>query len=92
MGNHESNCSGRISFAERELGAFLRAVTELYGPEEGRISAEDWLDELESMDGVPGPTTREWRLVTIAAAARLASRLTQKGAQWTDQINRSLSF
>ena len=64
-----------MSTAERELGAFISAVTESYGPEQARICAEDWLVELESMDGVPRWTTREWRFITIRAAARLASRL-----------------
>jgi hypothetical protein len=64
-----------MTMAERELGAFISAVTQLYGPEEARISAEDWLDELESMDGLPGSTSSEWRQITIAAAARIASRL-----------------
>ena len=27
--------------AERELGAFIRAVTELFGPEQARLAAED---------------------------------------------------
>jgi hypothetical protein len=60
--------------AERELSAFIAAVTELFGAEEARLSAEDWLDELELMDIPPRPTTRDWLSVTIAASARLASR------------------
>ena len=79
MNNHDRNDACLMSMAERELGAFMTAVTELYGPEEGRISAKDWLDELDSMDGMPGSTAREWRLITIAAAARLASRLVEAG-------------
>jgi hypothetical protein len=35
----------------------------------------DWLDELESMDIQPGSASRDWRAVTMAAAARLANRL-----------------
>ena len=34
--------------AERELSAFMLAVTELFGPEQARLSAEDWLDESET--------------------------------------------
>jgi hypothetical protein len=33
--------------AEREIGAFIRGVTELFGPEQARLTAEDWVDELE---------------------------------------------
>jgi len=36
--------------AERELCAFIRAVTELFGPEQARLAAKDWVDELELMD------------------------------------------
>ena len=77
MNNHDRSDASLMSMAERELGAFMTAVAELYGPAEGRISAKDWLDELDSMDRVPGATAREWRLITIAAAARLASRLVE---------------
>jgi hypothetical protein len=61
--------------AERELGAFIRAVTELFGPEQARFAAEYWIDELESMDALPGPTRRDWGAITVAASARLARRL-----------------
>src|ERR1700730_9864256 len=42
--------------AERELGAFIRAVTELFGPDQARLAAEDWVDEVEIMDALAGPT------------------------------------
>jgi hypothetical protein len=61
--------------AERELGAFIRAVTELFGPEQARLAAQDWVDELELMDALPGPARRDWGSVTVAASARLARRL-----------------
>ena len=61
--------------AEQELGAFIRAVTELFGPEQARFAAEDWVDELELMDALPGSTRHDWGSVTISAAARLAKRL-----------------
>ena len=57
------------------LGAFMRAVTELFGPEQARVAAEDWVDELEFVDILPEPAGRDWRSVTIATAARLAKRL-----------------
>ena len=61
--------------AERELSAFIGAVTELFGPEQARISTEDWLEESELMDSPPRSRSRDWRAVTIATSARLASRL-----------------
>jgi hypothetical protein len=68
MDNNSANCACLMSMAERELGAFIGAVTELYGPEQARISAVDWLDELESMDSRSEFAGRELRLITIAAA------------------------
>ena len=61
---------------ESELSAFTGAVTESFGPEQARLSAEDWLDESELMDSPPRSTSRDWRAVTVAASARLANRLT----------------
>ena len=66
--------------AERELSSFIAAVTELYGAEQGRLSAEDWLDESELMDSPPRSEVRNWRAVTIAASARLANRVDSSGA------------
>lgn len=65
----------QTQLAERELSSFIRAVTELYGPEQAGVSAKDWLDESDSMDTPPFSTERDWRAVTIAASARLASRV-----------------
>jgi hypothetical protein len=64
-----------MNMAEREFVAFTRAVTNLLGPEYAK-SLEDWLNEVASMECLPGPTSPEWRLVTVAALARLAIRMT----------------
>ena len=69
-----STCEDQINMAERELSAFIRAVTELFGPEQAGLSTEDWLDESELMDSPHGGTRKDWRAVTIAASARLANR------------------
>jgi len=61
--------------AERELWAFLCAVTELFGSRQAGLSEKDWLDEAELMDSPPLSTGCNWRAVTIAASARLANRL-----------------
>ena len=64
-----------MTMAERELGAFISAVRELFDSEEARLAAEDWLDELVSMETLPGLTSRDWRSITIASSARLANRV-----------------
>ncbi len=70
----------QTELAERELSSFMAAVTKLYGPEQGRLAAEDWLDESELMDSPPRSEPRNWRAVTIAASARLADRVNARAA------------
>jgi hypothetical protein len=60
--------------AERELSSFIAAVKTSYGPQQAKLSAEDWLEESELMDSPPRSEARNWRAVTIAAA-RLANRI-----------------
>jgi Cytochrome P460 len=66
----------QVHLAERELASFIGAVKELFGPEQARLSANDWLDESELMD-CPPRSSRDWRTVTVAASARLANRVTR---------------
>ena len=69
------SCTDQIQLAVRELSAFIAAVSELFGVEEARVSAEDWLDESELMEVPRRSTHRDWRTVTIAASVRLSNRL-----------------
>ena len=71
----DSLYADQTHIAERELSAFIKAVTQLFGSEEAGISVRDWLDESELMDSPPLSTTRDWRAITVAASARLAVRL-----------------
>jgi len=64
-----------MTMAERELGAFIGAVTELFGSGQATLAAEDWLDELVLMEALPGLTSRDWRSITIASSVRLANRV-----------------
>lgn len=72
-GNHKP-CADVTRMAERELAAFFNAVKKLFGAKQAQLAANDWLDELETTDSLP-VAIREWRLITISAARRLASRL-----------------
>ncbi|MGA8502527.1 MAG: hypothetical protein WB683_13330 [Candidatus Sulfotelmatobacter sp.] len=67
-------CPDLATMAERELSAFFNAITQLFGSEQAELSAEDWLQELIEIDGVPA-SAREWRLITAKASTRLASRM-----------------
>jgi hypothetical protein len=71
-------CSELVRKAERELGAFISAVVELYGAEQARLSEIDWLDQFESINNLPGSTSHDWRLVTVRAAVCLVNRLRVK--------------
>jgi hypothetical protein len=68
-------CSDEARNAERELGAFISAVAELYDAENARLSAIDWLDRFESINNLRESTSHDMRLVTIRAAACLVNRL-----------------
>ena len=70
--NSNSGCADLITMAERELSAFFNAVTQLFGSEQAELSAEDWLQELIEIDGLPA-SIREWRLITAKVSTRLAS-------------------
>jgi len=63
-----------IILAERELAAFAGAVRELFGPEQARASAAEWINELESLSWPARPGVTDFRRITTAASARLAHR------------------
>ncbi len=76
----DSICKEQMYLAERELSSFLTAVTDLYGPEQARLSVEDWLDASGLTDSAPLSGAGNWRAATIAASARLANRLNDRDA------------
>jgi hypothetical protein len=83
--NFSPACTELMPMAERELSAFFNAVTELFGSEQARLSAEDWLQELIKIDGLP-TSTREWRLITAKVSTRLASRVRASSLSAEPQI------
>jgi hypothetical protein len=79
----KSICAEPMITAERELSAFFSAVAELFGQEQAVLAAKDWLQQLEVMADLP-TSSRDWRLMSIAASARLAKRVnTKKYQTWT---------
>ena len=57
--------------AEKELSAFFRAIDLLFGSEQARLSASDWIEELERMEWPSVGSTPDWRQLTIDASSRL---------------------
>ena len=72
--NSNPGCADLVTMAERELSAFFRAVTELFGSAQAELSAEDWLHELTVIDSPPA-STGDWRRITAKASSRLARRV-----------------
>jgi hypothetical protein len=72
--NSNRPCPDLMAMAERELSAFFNTIAQLFGLEQAKLSAEDWLQELIEIDALP-TSTREWRLLTAKASTRLASRV-----------------
>ena len=68
-----TDCMDNIPSAERELAAFLGAVKQLFGAEQARLAADEWLQQLMARNRLP-TSTREWRTITANASKRLASR------------------
>ena len=66
-------CAELLNMAQRELTAFFRAVTAVFGKEQAELSAEDWLHEVEAERALPA-SAREWREVTVKVIAQLAER------------------
>ena len=73
-----SICAALMIRAERELSAFFSAVAELFGTEQATLAAKDWLQQFEGMKNLP-TSTRDWRLMSIEASARLARRVNSNG-------------
>ena len=63
-----------VMLAERELGAFSRAVKELFGAEQASLSTAEWIEELEKRNWPARPGVSDFRRITAAASARLAHR------------------
>jgi hypothetical protein len=65
----------QLNMAEREFSAFFAAVETLFGPEQAKLSVEDWLNTTEQVLGANQLTHRDWRAITVVASSRLAHRL-----------------
>ena len=72
--NQEVSMAKLLASAERELSAFVAAVNQLFGAEQGQKAAKNWIEELERADWPSGASVINWRKVTIAAAATLVRR------------------
>ena len=82
--NLNAECTELLMGSKRELAAFLCAVEESRGSEQAALAVEDWLTEFESLPVLAGFTNKDWRLVTIRAAVKLAARVVPAHAGLSD--------
>ena len=85
--DQEGTMAQLLTSAERELSAFVTAVNQLFGAEQGRKAANNWVEELERTDWPSGASVIDWRKVTIAAAARLVRVVTVNSTTAKDDIH-----
>ena len=67
-----------LILAEKELSAFIRAVDQLFGAEQARRSALEWIEELGRMDWPSGESIPDWRRATVGASARLGALFSEE--------------
>jgi hypothetical protein len=70
--------AGLLAYAEKELAACALAVQEIFGCDESHQSIEAWMEEIEGMDWPSESAIPDRRLLSIAAAVRLARRVNVK--------------
>lgn len=67
-------CERQFAAAQREMGAFVTAVGELFGRLEAARAAECWIELAESMEAPLVDGYPNWRRITITAVSQLAKR------------------
>lgn len=72
--DQEVSMAQLLASAERELSAFVTAVNQSFGAEQGRKAAKNWIEELGRTDWPNGASVIDWRKVTIAATTKLVRR------------------
>ena len=66
------------STAERELGAFMLAVSQTKGPERVKEAGDLWLQMLEEADGIADNPQQVFRQTTIRALAELSAEMNER--------------
>ena len=74
----EFSLAQMMGTAERELGAFMLAVSETDGPERAREAGDLWLQMLEEADGIANNPQQVFRQTTIRALAELSAEMNER--------------
>jgi hypothetical protein len=71
--------------AERELATFYTAVVRGHGPEEARKAANDWIEEVETMDWPVDGSIPDWRHVSTRHFIGVSAALTDSTTGYNPQ-------
>jgi hypothetical protein len=69
---YSEQCQRRVADAEKELGAFVAAVSRLWGPSAAARAAEYWIALAEGLSPHSVDSRPNWRQLTVLASSRLA--------------------
>jgi hypothetical protein len=78
--------NGFLSLAEKELSAFISAVDKLFGADQARQSALDWIEEVELMDWPDEESVPNWRRATLGASARLCTSMSRQSRANSQEV------
>jgi hypothetical protein len=81
-------CRGLIAEAEKELGAFVSAVSELFGSVAAARAAGYWIELAEAVSSAAVEGCPNWRKLTIVASCRLAADSIFGGESADDEAGR----
>jgi hypothetical protein len=76
--NKEPALNSKFEYAERELGAFLRAVSRSLGRELERTAADQWMQTLTSTPCNGSEPAAFFRHISVLTAARLATSISSR--------------
>ena len=85
--DQEESFAQLLETAERELSSFVIAVNQLFDAEKGLKAANNWIEELERTNWPSDVSGIDWRSVTIAAAARLATSVASRSSKVREDIH-----
>lgn len=71
-------CTELVVLGERELAAFVRSITELFGADQARMATEDWFEAIALLDCHTSRPSHSWRFVSIAALTHFLDRAAQQ--------------
>jgi hypothetical protein len=81
-----------LAQAERELGAFLQAITNLVGPDGLSHVRDLWIETLRDADCPGAELTAFFRSVTIRTISQLAERSENWNQSWMKTLDSSLNI